>query len=409
LEYKKGGIKNALALERNVVVLGSTSMVATFGNYTWSFFLPLYFSTIFGATPVLISVLYTGWYGMIALSSTLGGFLSDKYGRRPVVGAAGFISAGGVSLLAISHYFILSALGFIVTGIGTGLLQTSYVIVAESVEKERRGTAMGTFQLFTYLTAGLSPIIGGVTLAGSNNDFFPLFIFGAILAFVAASARALLIRETLHVRLREPDEKPPSLLKNLNQVFGDRTLVGIVIAYALYNLFLNQQSFIVPLYTRNALNLNYVSMGGIFAVFVIISAISRLPFGKLSDKIGRVQTIAISWVGESLFVFVFVFAPKGNADIAALGIGLWTIFGVMDGPAVNAWIADRADPKSRGLSMGIFSTASLLLSLPGVLFAGILFAISPQLPFYANSALGLGCLGFLLVLNRYKSPSLKPQ
>jgi MFS family permease len=97
-----------------------------------------------------------------------------------------------------------------------------------------------------------------------------------------------------------------------------------------------------------------------------------------------------------------VFAPSGNLEIASLGIALWTIFGVMDGPAVNAWIADRADPQGRGLSMGVFYTASLLLSLPGVVLTGILYAIKPQLPFYANSALGFVWLLLLFYLNRTK-------
>ncbi len=374
-------------------------MIATFGNYTWSWFLPIYYSNTFGASPVLIGFLYTCWYALIAIGSTPAGILADRYGRKPVVASAGFISTVGVLLLAFSHSLIISGIAFLFTGLGTGFLQISNVIVTESVEKERRGTAMGTFQLFTYLTAGFSPIVGGVALS-HNYDFYPLFIFGAILSLVAALGRTFLVKETLKRDDETALQKRPSLLANLNKLFTDRTLLSILLAYAFYNFFANQQSFVVSLYTHNVLDLNTVNMGGIFFIIIEISAISRLPFGKLSDKIGRLQTIALSWIGESSFVFIFVLAPKGNLEIASIGIGLWQLFGVMDGPAVNAWIADIADPASRGVSMGVFYTGSLLLYLPGVISTGILYAIRPQLPFYANSALGFACLLMLVLVNR---------
>lgn len=387
-----------------MLVLGSASLVASFGNYIWLFFLPTYYSTVFGASPFGISIVYTGWFAAAAIGTTPAGALADRYGRKPVVLTGSLISAFGTLLLAFSHTFVLAAVAFVFVGLGSGFIQIQHVIITESVESERRGTAMGVFQTFTFLTTSLSPIIGGVTLY-NTNDYFILFIFGAALSLVATLARALFVRETLDpANLRkESGEKSQSFLHNLNTIFSDRVLVMIIVAYALYNLFIDQQSFVIPLYTNNVLGLNYESMGGLFAILILVSALSRLPFGKLSDKIGRLQTIAISWIGESTFVFVFVFAPRGDLAVAMFGIALWTLFGVMDGPAVNAWVADRANPKARGISMGIFFTGSAILALPGILVAGVLFSIQPRLPFYANSVLGFACLIMLLLLNRSKT------
>ncbi|MDG6998189.1 MAG: MFS transporter, partial [Nitrososphaerota archaeon] len=115
-------------------------------------------------------------------------------------------------------------------------------------------------------------------------------------------------------------------------------------------------------------------------------------------RIGRRKTIIISWIGEISVVYVFVFAPRSIPAVAILGIAFWMLFGVMDGPALNAWVAESSDPKSRGLSMGMFYSITLLPTVPALLLSGYLFSIIPQLPFYANSVIGVVALIMLVLL-----------
>jgi MFS family permease len=396
-----GGIRERLGLERNVLVLGTASMIATFGSTTWFFFLPIYYTTKFDVSALTISIIYAAWLAATALGPSSAGKLADIYGRKVIVVASGLISGGATFLLAFSSgNFLLSATAFPLAGFGTSFLGISRVMVAESVVANRRGVAFGTYQTFTYLMSALSPIVGGITIV-TTSSYFDLFIFGGILVIIGTLIRALFLKETLsRDDSAKEREKRPSFLAILSAMAKNRILLALMIAYSLYNLLLDQNSFVVPLYINQVLALNYINTGFAFAILQALVAISRLPFGELSDRIGRRETIVVSWLGESTLVYIFVFAPIGDVNQALIGIAVWTIFGVMDGPALDAWLADSTQAKTRGFSMGTFYSIVNAFAIPPFIVTGYLYTISPQLPFYANSVLGLFALCILIFLSR---------
>ena len=396
-------IRRQLALERNIVVLGTTTMIATFGNYLWFFFLPNYYHTDFGASFSEIGVIYGAWFLALGLGTAPAGALADIFGRKKIIVISGLISSASIFMLAFSNNLLLSAIAFPLSGLGTSFLQVSYVLVAETVEKERRGVAFGTFQTFTYVMSSFSPVIGGLAIIRTSS-LFPLFIVGGSLTLLATILRAILLRETLLPgKSSNASRKSFSFLDSFKMILHSRILLTLLIVYSMYDLFVDQNSFVLPLYTKQTLGLDFFQQGIFFSVLVAVIAASRLPFGKMSDKIGRRKTIIISWIGESVFVYLIVFAPKGDLSIALVGVAIWMLFGVMDSPASNAWLADATEGKPRGLLMGTFYSATALIALPGAIISGILFSIEPQFPFYANSILGIVALVLLVTLTKSSS------
>jgi DHA1 family multidrug resistance protein-like MFS transporter len=382
-------------------------MVATFGAYTWTFFLPLYFSKVFHTSSAEIGLVYTAWLLMIGAGAAPAGALADRYGRKGIVVLAGAVSSAGVFLLAFSHSFVLDAVAFSLTGLGTSFLSVQNVMIAESVQEEKRGSAFGNFLTLTYALRSFSPFIGGLLLNVSQSYFFVLFIFGGSLAVFSTILRLVFGRETLRKRnlatmsdVATDETKKSSYLQNLSRIFTNRILLTLIIVYSLYNLIVDQASYILPLYGQYQLDLNTETLGILFALVTAISGFTPLYFGRMSDRIGRLKTIVISWIGESLTIFIFVFAPKGDLLIALVGIAVWSTFGVMDAPAVNAWLADSTDAKARGLSMGSFYSAAFLVAVPFFSVAGFLYTIDPKLPFYANSILGVCALVLLVGLTK---------
>jgi MFS family permease len=399
---RTGGIRRELALERNIVVLGTTTMLATFGNYLWFFFLPNYYASNFGTSPLVISIIYGAWFLAVGLGAAPAGALADIFGRKIIIVISGLVSSAGIFMLAFfSNNFLLSAIAFPLSGLGTSFVQVSYVLVAETVEKERRGVAFGTYQTFTYVASAFSPIIGGLATVANPSSLFLLFILGGGMTLLATAARAIFLKETFH-----PDDggaiqrRSFSFTHSFKMMFSSKVLLSLLIVYSMYNLLVDQSSFVLPLYTNQVLGLGQIERGVFFGILLAVVAATRLPFGKLSDKIGRRKTIVISWIGESLVVYLIVFAPAGNLAFALFGVAVWSLFGVMDSPAANAWLADVTEAKSRGLSMGTFYSATSVIALPGAIFSGFLFSIQPQYPFYANSILGIFALVFLILLTQ---------
>ncbi|MHB8566267.1 MAG: MFS transporter [Nitrososphaerales archaeon] len=394
---------NRRSVESNVIVMGLTSMLANFGNALWFYFLPIYYSEVFGATPVQITIIFAVWSAIAALGSAPAGALADSIGRKKVIVISSLISSFSILIFAFSHSFLISAVALPLSGLGSSFFRVSNTLVAESVEESRRASAFGTYQALGGIAAAISPIVGGVTITGSG--YFPLFIIGAVFTLIAAFARLFLLKETLseetRIKIRIRESTVSSFMRNFRRAFTNRTFFALVLIYSLYNLIVEQNSPITSLYARSVLGFDLTNLGILFSAILLILAVSRFGFGRLADRIGLKKTVIISWVGEITFVYAFVFAPRGMPTLAILGMTFWMLFGVMDGPAINAWISELApSQKTRGFSMGVFYTTTIIPTVPALVLSGYLFSIQPQFPFYANTVLGAIALAILIGIPR---------
>jgi MFS family permease len=379
-------------------------MLATFGNTLWFYFLPVYYANQFGANSYQISMIYAAWIAVSAFGSSPAGALADRFGRKKIIVLSSFISAASIFLLAFSPDLLLAAIALPISGLGSSFFMVSNTLIAESVQTTRRGAAFGSFSTLSTLAAAFSPILGGIAI--SKNGYFPLFLVGGILTLVAAAARVVYLKETLPIGQSQNSSQNflgryASALKGIGR---NRMLLILLLAYSVYNIFAEQNSFLTPLYASKVLGYDSITSGALFSVLLLVVTLSRYPFGRLSDRIGREKTVVISWIGEILSVYLFVFAT--SPSIAFLGIGIWMLFGVMDSPAINAWVAETADPKFRGFSMGVFYSLTFIPTIPALLVSGYLFAIKPQFPFYANTVISIAALLFLIFFSRSRDKNL---
>src|SRR5208337_119878 len=113
---------------------------------------------------------------------------------------------------------------------------------------------------------------------------------------------------------------------------SNRTLVLLTATYAIYNLFLDQISFVVPLYSTEVLKLSAVQVGLLFSTFLLIDSQSQILFGKIADRFGYTRIIIVSWLGEMTFMLAFAYSAGPLPSFVLFS--LWVAFGAMDGPAI---------------------------------------------------------------------------
>ena len=391
------------SIESNIVVMGLTSMLANFGNALWFYFLPIYYFEVFGANPVQITIIFAVWSAIAALGSAPAGALADSIGRKNVIVMSSIISTFSILMFAFSTNFLISAIALPISGLGSSFFKVSNTLVAESVAVTKRGAAFGKYQALSGLAAAISPILGGVTI--TTAGYFPLFLIGATFTLFAAICRFFLLTETLTLdsstKTHLGFSSIASFASKFKLVFSSRTFFGLVLIYSLYNLLVEQNSPITSLYARTVLGFDLTNLGVLFSAVLLVLAISRLWFGKMADKIGLRKTVIISWLGEISLVYIFVFSPKDMPMVAVLGMAVWMLFGVMDGPAINAWIAGLAEnAKSRGFLMGVFYSTTIIPTVPALVLSGYLFTLAPQYPFYANTILGVIALVILFGIRK---------
>lgn len=159
----------------------------TIGNFSDAF-LVLRAQNV-GISAYLIPLTYFSYNMVASLFSMPIGILSDRIGRRPVLIGGFLIFAMIYFAFGLVNNTLLIWILFILYGLyyaATDGIQKAYV--ADLVQKEQRGTAMGTFNAFTGLAAFPASMIAGFLW----QSFGPSVAFGAS-SFLAILCAGLMI------------------------------------------------------------------------------------------------------------------------------------------------------------------------------------------------------------------------
>jgi len=119
----------------------------------------LYVSKL-GATPGDISLVQSASQMANAFSRLIGGFLSDKYGRKKVLWIGTLLVAGTYLLMALAPDWQSFALANVLNGISLFYQPALEGIQADSIPVALRGRMNAVLQLVPGLATSLSPICG---------------------------------------------------------------------------------------------------------------------------------------------------------------------------------------------------------------------------------------------------------
>src|SRR6185436_9223023 len=159
------GIREALALERNVAAASAAMFLLGFGEELWKKFLPKYLESL-GAGTAVIGLFGTLKDFLDAIYQYPGGWLADRVGRRRAFFAFIAIASTGylVYLLAPSWPFVFLGLVFAM-GWASMASPAIFSVVGDALPKNKR--AMGfTFQsLIKRVPMAVAPMIGGSMIA----------------------------------------------------------------------------------------------------------------------------------------------------------------------------------------------------------------------------------------------------
>ena len=126
----------------------------------------------------------------------------------------------------------------------------------------------------------------------------------------------------------------------------------------------------------------------LYVLFNIFYAAFAVPFGVLSDRIGRGRIIVLGYILFSLTCLGFAFFNSLPAFVI-----LFALYGVMhaiiDGNQ-RAFVSDLSPDRLKATALGTFHTVIGLVELPASLIAGFLWQyISPGAAFIYGSVVGI--------------------
>ena len=388
----------------NILFLGLVSFFTDISTEMVYPLIPLYLTGRFGATPALVGVIEGVAESTASLLKVFSGYLTDKYQKKKLIAFSGY--AGSLFyklalLLSGSWWGILVARVIDRTGKGIRTAPRD-VLVSESAGAgsmggaNSLGAAFGLHKALDMAGSALGILFTWFLLRqesgepGESNYQF-LFILSVIPA-VLGLCMFLFVRQA---PAPAPPKKREPFWRNAKQL--DRQLLLYLAVVFLFTLGNSSNTFLL-LRAQDA-GFNDVSVILLYFLCNAVAGALSMPFGRLSDKIGRKKLLVPGYLAFALCYFGFAFTRT-----QALMVVIFVLYGAytaMIAGVERAFVAELAPPALKGTMLGLQATVAGAALLPASVIAGALYdAKGPAAPFVFGAALSLAAAVILMVLMR---------
>ena len=360
------------------------SFVCFFGSYMRIPIVPLFAASL-GADTVQVGMINGAFMLMAGALSIPSGLISDRLGRRlPLLGGMTLL-AGSSFLLYWSSSPLQMAVIYLLFGVGLSAFSPTLMsYVADVTPPEMLGRAYGWYTMALYGGMTLGPAAGG--FLGTALGLRPVFLVAGGLIFVMIFVALFFL--PAHPTHHSGDGALPAVIPALKSLMGNRPLVACLLATLGGCFGFGMFVTFMPLYIRSQ-GMTTGAVGFVFATQALANALSRLPAGRLYDRVADRSLL----VTGGLAVFAVALAAFGlcrsvvslMATAAVMGISMGTAF-----TAICALIADVVPRKMRGLAMGCYNTciyAGMMLCSVGM---GMVIKVEGfRVGFFLSGAVGV--------------------
>ncbi|HET6175475.1 MAG TPA: MFS transporter [Candidatus Sulfotelmatobacter sp.] len=380
---------------RNVYAFGVTSFLNDTASEMAYWVLPAFLVSL-GAGPAQLGLIEGLAESVASFAKLFSGYLTDHIDRRKPLVVAGYFVANAVKpLLAMVtawwHILLIRFADRLAKGVRGAPRD---VMVAESVEKNRLGSAYGLIQSMDSAGAIAGPLTALVLLArfGIRTVFLAAAVPGALAVLVALFA----IRETGRRSPHEADAKTTKPLAAA-PVLAANGLSGafymVLIAVTLFSVGNSSDMFLVMRAQNVGIPVALAPLLGL--VFNITYTLGSWPAGRFSDHFSRRWIAASGYLIFAGVYFVFGRAPSTLAIWIAMAI--YGLFYALTQPVLKALVVETVAREVRGRALGIYFFATSVATLAASLITGQLWKrYGASAAFYLSAGFAVASAALLL-------------
>ncbi|CAO2828812.1 unnamed protein product [Amaranthus hypochondriacus] len=325
--------------------------------------------------------------------------LSDEYGRKPLLLLTMCTSIFPVVLLAINKSrtfiyacFALRCLSYILS------LKTVFCIAiayaADVVEDDKRVAAFG------WITGVISAshIVGSLLASFVPGNYIfevsiPLMIMCPLfvqLFMVETARRAPMTKQSMWSILFKPiRERYSSLRYAATVIFNKPILRGIYVASFLYEFGMFGINSVLPIYLKEALNLNesrfsetlmIVQIGSVFSQMLIVPAINALIGEKAILSLGLLSSVT----------YAFFYSMAWETWLPYISVSLGLAYGFVK-PSICAIISRASSSNDQGRAQGFLAAVDSIAGFMSPLI------MAPLTRWFLSKNAPFDCKGFSLI------------
>ena len=346
-----------------------------------------------GSTMAELGMMASGFLLGQFLFQLPGGWLSDKWGRKPLL-VAGIVVSGAISFLFLASdnpwYFI--ALRFIEGAASGAISPAANAYVIDVVPPKERGAAFGWIGSATSAGFMMGPAIGGVL-----SDWYGYttpFIFGGVTSLITA---AFLLARMSNTKpgaavagiVDEPEAKEADG-KNTKAVPRQLFVPALISVLVLFVAAGFGDGLFISIWSLwlNDLHASNSYIGLTFIIFSLPLMVLMPVTGKLADRYRLLPLVMVPglllsmvYLSYAVTTNLFVIAAMGLLEGSMLAITI---------PAMSAFTANLSPDNARGKLQGVISTTRTSAGFVSSMLVAILYGINMTFPFWMLTATQIG-------------------
>ena len=384
-----------LSLERNVSIASAAVFLLGLGEELWKKFLPKYLEALGASTPI-IGLFGTAEDFLDAIYQYPGGWIADRLGRR-----RSFLIFIAIASAGYLVYYFASSWPLVFIGLALVMAWQSmaspaiFAVIGDSLPQERRAMGFTLQSILKRVPIVIAPVIGGAMIASLG---IVRGIRAGLLITLALAALTFLLVLKVNITIKSSEAI------NIRGVWLSfhRALKRLLISDIIIRMCEGMTGVLTILYVTNVQGFSTARYGTLIAIQMVTSILVYIPAGRIADRIGRKPFVIATFVSFGLFPLAVMLASSFAFLIVAFIIGGLREIGE---PARKAMIVDFARDDLRARSVGLYYLVRSLSITPAAAIGGILWKISPQVPFVTAGVIGLaGTVVFALTVEeRYAS------
>ncbi|MCF5546909.1 MFS transporter [Pseudomonas salomonii] len=309
------------------------------------------------------------------------GRLGDRFGRKRVLltGLLLFAMACALCAAAPTLKWLIAARAL--QGLGAAsMMAMTLGLVGDTVTKARTGQVMGLLGTMSAVGTAMGPSVGGVLL--SLWGWRALFAFGVPLGLLAAALAFYCLPADRQASARAPAGA-------FWQPLQDPTLRAGLAMSALVAAVIMATFVVGPFYLSRGLGLDPAWMGLAMAVGPCVAALTGVPAGRLTDRLGS-QRMTLAGLGVMALGALSLSLTTGLPAYLGALILLTTGYSLFQAANNTAVMSDVA-PTRRGTVSGLLNLSRNLGLIFGASALGAVFAwASPDVAHAAPPSVASG-------------------
>ena len=317
------------------------------------------------------------------------GRLSDRVGRRRILGICLLGGAASHFLLAASDALWMVYLARAVAGVMAGSIPVATAVIADASSPDQRSRAMGLIGRAFGVGLILGPVIGGL-LARNDNDFaLPCIVAGVLSAIAALMTFTLLPASQPH----RPDEGDASTSISLFQIVQRSGFFLFIAQFCLHTCAVSAAIYLFPLWVADGHGWQAQEVGLFFGLVGVVMIVTQGNIlGRMTDRFGNVGVLR----GAALLFSTSLLLSGWVSGIWAMTLVSLCVFSsaTLCLPILNTIASHLVAPSWRGQFFGMTASSSAVGRVLGPLIAAVLLAYSG----FAMAWTGMGLLVSLIVI-----------